>query len=169
MEGGREGAGKATDITRLLGGRFLPSPRTSIIAGEGGEAASDEDILEASLKSEITDSKHKIACATALSVSREVDGMDVHQREWLEAAQHQAQKRGLTLLTDRHKETLCSLPMVEEQVLCEINLEIDKKTSVDWRSYCSEAGKFWFDDQQDSIGSDGVIVEVDKILSEKGT
>ena len=59
MEGGKEAAGEAPDITRLLGGRFLPSPRTSLIAGEGGAAASDEDILEASLKSEITDSKHE--------------------------------------------------------------------------------------------------------------
>ena len=59
MEGGREEAGKAPDITTLLDGRFLPSPRTSLIAREGGKVASDEDILEASLKSEITNSKHK--------------------------------------------------------------------------------------------------------------
>ena len=59
MEGGREEAGEAPDITTLLDSRFLPSPRTSLIAGEGGEEASDEDILEASLKSEITDSKHE--------------------------------------------------------------------------------------------------------------
>ena len=55
MAGGREVAGEATDITRLLGGRFQPSPRTSLLAGEG-EAASD---LVSKLKSEITDSKHE--------------------------------------------------------------------------------------------------------------
>lgn len=41
------------------------------------------------------------------------------------------------------------------------NLQIDRKTSIDWRSFCSEVALAWYTNQE-AIGGDGVIVEIDE-------
>ena len=42
-------------------------------------------------------------------------------------------------------------------------LNLSSRTSVDWRSFCSEVTDFWFSEQE-SIGGSGVICEVDETL-----
>ena len=42
-------------------------------------------------------------------------------------------------------------------------LKFSTRTSVDWRSFCSEVTDFWFTNQQ-SIGGPGVLVEIDETL-----
>ena len=42
-------------------------------------------------------------------------------------------------------------------------LQISSRTSVDWRSFCSEVTDFWFTEQE-SIGGPGVVVEIDETL-----
>ena len=42
-------------------------------------------------------------------------------------------------------------------------MNISSRTSVDWRSFCSEVTQYWFDNQQ-SIGGEGVEVEIDETL-----
>ena len=46
------------------------------------------------------------------------------------------------------------------------NLGITRKTSVDWRSFCSEVTEDWLSNQ-DSIGGDGIVVEIDETLIAK--
>ena len=43
------------------------------------------------------------------------------------------------------------------------NLGISMKTSVDWRSFCSEVAEQWFKNQE-SIGGSGLEVEIDETL-----
>ena len=43
------------------------------------------------------------------------------------------------------------------------NLGIQTKTSIDWRSFCSEVVESWFD-RQEPIGGDGIVVEIDESL-----
>lgn len=43
------------------------------------------------------------------------------------------------------------------------SLDISSRTSVDWRSFCSEVTDFWFRNQ-DSIGGPGIVVEIDETL-----
>ena len=43
------------------------------------------------------------------------------------------------------------------------NLGISTRTSVDWRSFCSEVTDHWLENQ-DSIGGDGIFVEIDETL-----
>lgn len=42
-------------------------------------------------------------------------------------------------------------------------LKISSRTSVDWRSFCSEVTDFWFTEQE-SIGGPGIVVEIDETL-----
>ena len=43
------------------------------------------------------------------------------------------------------------------------NVQITLETSVDWRSYCSEVCEHWFNNQE-AIGGNGCIVEIDETL-----
>ncbi len=43
------------------------------------------------------------------------------------------------------------------------NLEISRRTAVDWRSFCSEVTEFWFSNQQ-PIGGQDKIIEIDETL-----
>ena len=42
-------------------------------------------------------------------------------------------------------------------------LNISSRTSVDWRSFCSEVTDTWFNNQ-DSFGGEGVEVDIDETL-----
>lgn len=46
------------------------------------------------------------------------------------------------------------------------NLEMDRRSSTDWRSFCSEVTEFWFDNQE-RIGGVDVSVEIDETLITK--
>ena len=48
----------------------------------------------------------------------------------------------------------------------EASLEWTRKTSVDWRSFCSEVTENWYQNQQ-AIGGNGVVVEIDESLIAK--
>ena len=43
------------------------------------------------------------------------------------------------------------------------NLEISNNTAVDWKSFCSEVAAVWYENQE-SVGGDQVIVEIDETL-----
>ena len=43
------------------------------------------------------------------------------------------------------------------------NVQISLETSVDWRSFCSEVCEHWFNNQE-AIGGDSVVVEIDETL-----
>lgn len=43
------------------------------------------------------------------------------------------------------------------------NFQISTKSSIDWKSMCSEVTQFWFNNQQ-PIGGENIVVEIDEIL-----